>query len=136
VFVLADEIQAHLDTVHPDASPPVAEHIPTPSSEFLAAHVDPDTPVRPRRLTRARSAASEPRRTGTPPLPPKEGNMPDETALRIVHFTTLGVSGVCGATARTAPRGLTLAYDEQDDAISCPLCRMYVKGLLAGRGAS
>lgn len=59
--------------------------------------------------------------------------MPDDAAPRLVHFTATGEFGICGATVRTTPGELILTFDDSDVDITCPLCRMYVKGLRAGR---
>lgn len=55
---------------------------------------------------------------------------------RVIHFTSTGASGTCGATVRTTTGELILTFDERDTDIDCALCRMYVKGLHVGRAGA
>lgn len=57
-----------------------------------------------------------------------------ETVSTPLHFTRYGMTAVCGANAHSASP-LKLAFDEEDQRIDCPLCRMYVAGMLAERRA-
>lgn len=67
-----------------------------------------------------------------------KGGVVTETSgiKRVVHYTATGAAGICGATVRTAPGDLVLTFDDGDKDIDCPLCRMYVKGLRAGRAGA
>lgn len=55
---------------------------------------------------------------------------------RVVHFTATGDAGICGASVRTTTGELVFTFDDADAGIDCPLCRMYIKGLRAGRAGA
>jgi hypothetical protein len=52
-----------------------------------------------------------------------------------LHFTMSGTGPIC-PTPRVRGTELRLAFDPDDEAIDCPLCRMYVTGLRHGRNGA
>ncbi|HTJ70327.1 MAG TPA: hypothetical protein VL551_22510 [Actinospica sp.] len=61
--------------------------------------------------------------------------MPDESPATPLHFTRDG-GAVCGTRLVVGGDLFRASFDEDDTDIDCPLCRMYLRGLRAGRSGA